>query len=44
MGNINEIAKDLNIETKAQGEMLLEVNKNVADANENAKDAHKEIE
>ena len=44
MGNINEIAKDLNIETKAQGEMLLDVNKNVTDANENAKEAHKEIE
>lgn len=39
MSNINEMAKDLAIETKVQGDKLLNLDKNMGDAEDNAKDA-----
>ena len=39
MGNINEMAKDLAIETKNQGDKLLNIDGNMGVAEKNAEDA-----
>jgi len=44
MDDINQIAKTLNTNTKAQGETLVKVVENVDTAHENAVEAHAQIE
>ena len=43
MGNINDMAKDLAIETREQGEKLEKLDDNMADADKNADEALKEL-
>ena len=43
MNDIGEIAKDLNMETKAQGEQLARIDQNITETRDNAQAAHKEI-
>ena len=43
MGNINEMAKDLAVETREQGEKLERLDDNMADADKNAEEALDEL-
>lgn len=43
MANLNEMARDLAIETKAQGEKLLKLHENVEVAEQNVEEAHEQL-
>ena len=44
MSNINSIAQDIAIETKNQGEKLLKLDENMAEADKNAQEALDELQ